>query len=156
MKRLSWKYMAGLIDGEGCIDMQATTDKRDDQYYARPRLRISMVGEPGRYVIDLLKTNFGGSLEINDRGNPNWQTVYTWSLYGKQLRAYLQNIVTHLVIKKEQAKFAIWWTDNFLGKHVAIEVRRLATDELKAMKRDPQRLNEWAVRKLTDAIVQPA
>jgi hypothetical protein len=80
-----------------------------------------------------------------------WAPAYTWMLTGKtHLRSALQNLRNHLILKKEQAAFALWWIDNIGGKHVAEEVRRFGTAELKAMKKDPQRLNERAVLEITE------
>jgi intein/homing endonuclease len=58
MKRLSWKYLAGLIDGEGCIDI--TVSKRNGQYYIQPRVRITMtiVAEE---LMDNICNNFAGN-----------------------------------------------------------------------------------------------
>lgn len=146
MKRLSWKYMAGLIDGEGCIDMQGGNDNRDNGYYIRPRLRVTLTGFPGQQLITMMKDNFGGHLEFKgNQGNDKWQPAFCWCLTSKPLRAFLQNVFNHLFLKKEQAKFAIWWTDNYGGKHVSEEMRRCAKEELKAMKRDPQRLSDQAI-----------
>lgn len=157
MKRLSWKYLAGLIDGEGCIDMQASTDKRDGTYYCRPRLRMSLSGEGGKNLLQDLSTNFGGHYDPPRRwpNNPSWQAPYTWSLTGSaHLRSVLQNLRNHLILKKEQAKFAIWWIDNIGGKHVTQEVRRFGTAELKAMKKDSQRLSERAVHQIQELMRQ--
>ncbi len=163
MKRYSWKYMAGLIDGEGCIDMQAHLDKRTNAFYCRPRLRLTLSGDFAKQLIEQFVANFGGCFNGQERKfeNQNWLPAYTWTLGGKtQLRKFLQNIVNHLVIKKEQAKFCIWWLDNIGGRHVAEKVRRLGIAELKAMKRDPHRLSERAVQKikilLADATVESA
>jgi len=157
MKRPSWKYMAGLVDGEGCIDMQGSTDKRDGTYYCRPRLRMTLSGKPGEILVPVFIANFGGTWDGKKErvwDNPNWLIPYAWCLTGKQhLRPFLQNIVNHLVIKKEQARFAIWWIDNMWGKHAYNEVKRFGTDEFKAMKKDPHRLSERAVleiKKLQD------
>jgi hypothetical protein len=159
MKRLSWKYIAGLVDGEGCLDVQIT-HHRDypGRPYIRPRVRIALAA-PSKFLLDILQANHGGSVWEAKRSskNPVWQSAYYWALHGKQARPFLQNIVNHLEIKKEQAKLLLWMIDNVMGKHVAQELREHLLDELKAMKRDPQRLSEAAVRKaqaiLTDAIV---
>ena len=147
MKRLSWKYLAGLIDGEGCIDMQGSTDKRDGTYYCRPRLRMTLSGEGGKNLLEMLSANFGGHFDPTRtfEANASWQPAYLWSLTGSShLRSVLQNLRNHMILKKEQAKFAIWWIDNIGGKQVSEEVRRFGTAELKAMKKDPQRLSEKA------------
>lgn len=147
MKRLSWKYMAGLVDGEGCIDMQWHVGKRDGILYCTPRLRITLTGELGKSLLWIAKENFGGSYGMKTRTiqNPNWADAWYWGIHGKHLRAFLQNIVAHLYIKKEQALFVIWWLDNMIGRHIPEDIRKNAIAELKAMKRDPQRLSERAV-----------
>ena len=151
MKRLSWKYMAGLIDGEGCIDMQATRHKRDGMLYVRPRLRITQSGPAGEILIAILKENYGGSIEHVARKfqNPAWQDAFTWYAIGKSdIRPVLQNVINHLISKKEQARLALWWLDHVGGKVVSQEARMTARDELKAMKLDPQRLSERAEKVL--------
>ena len=158
MKRLSWKYIAGFVDGEGCLDMQLVKDPRTKNVgsrnglytYVRPRLRIAQA-KSSKFVLEMCKENFGGNMFLRTRSaNPNWQDAYCWTTEGKRLRPFLQNITKHLIIKKEQAKFCIWIIDNVLGKHVKNEVRELLRDEMKAMKRDPQRLSESAVRKVKE------
>lgn len=152
MKRLSWKYLAGLIDGEGCIDMQTRKVIKDgvEELYCRPRLRLTLAGIAGEMVLPMLSDNFGGHFDKTRKENTKWLPAYTWALTGKtHLRSVLQNLANHLIIKKEQAKFAISWLDLIGGKHVTDEVRRFACDELKAMKKDPQRLNERAMQNIT-------
>lgn len=147
MKRLSWKYVAGLIDGEGCIDLQYSYNKNyPGRPYIRPRCRISM-SEPAKFLLDNFHANFGGDHHILKRSfrNPNWANAYCWGLHGKKLRPFLQNIVNHLILKKEQARLAIWLIDNVMGKHVNNELRELLKYEMKAMKSDSHRLSETAV-----------
>lgn len=150
MKRLSWKYVAGLIDGEGCIDLQLIYHKDyPGQPYIRPRLRVTMA-ESAKPVLDIFNTNFGGGLNKRPRkfDNPNWQDAWEWGLTGKSIRPVLQNLVNHLIIKKEQARLLIWMIDHLMGKHVPDRVRERLQEEMKAMKRDPHRLSEAAVIEL--------
>jgi len=56
MKRLSWKYIAGLVDGEGCLDVQVTRG-----IYVRPRLRICLA-DNCKFILDILHANHGGAL----------------------------------------------------------------------------------------------
>lgn len=160
MKRLSWKYIAGLVDGEGCIDFQCHVDQRNKEpkLYIVPRLRIAMT-IVAREILDILKTNHGGNIWEAKRNNmnPKWTPACYWQLQGKQLRPFLQNIVNHLWIKKEQAKLCIWWIDRCMGRQFnklnQVEfIRQCARDELKAMKADPHRLSGRAVTVLTKLI----
>ncbi len=157
MKRLSWKYIAGLVDGEGCIDFQCHTDPRNKEprLYIVPRLRVAMT-EPARELLDQLKLDCGGNVWIKNRHleNPNWLPAYYWQIQGKQLRPLLQNIVNHLWIKQEQARLCIWWIDRCMGRRFdklgnLESIRQCARDELKAMKLDPHRLSGKAIQAMT-------
>jgi len=151
MKRLSWKYIAGLVDGEGCIDAALFRDKRFEHLplYIRPRIRITMVA-CSYYILEMLKTNHGGTLDERVSTNPKWQSSWTWALEGSKLRPFLQNIAKHLYLKKEQALLAIWIQDHLRkkGMQFAELPKQCASEEMKAMKTDPQRLSEAAIRKI--------
>jgi hypothetical protein len=159
MKRISWKYMAGLVDGEGCIDLQWHRKKDyPDSVYARPRLRLTLVGDDGKKLLENCAANFGGTVGCKSANHPVWQDAHTWSLCQQtHLRAFLQNITNHLTLKQEQARFTIYWLDRGCGKGLGEDAKRFAVDVLKAMKRDPQRLSERAamdIEAMAEATVQ--
>ena len=139
MKRVSWKYLAGLIDGEGCIDVQVTRG-----VYVRPRLRLGMASNT-LALLGLIQNSLGGHIEHRESKNPNWQDAVTlsWSGY-RQACPILRNVVNHLFLKREQARFCLWLETNIKGKQVSTEVRDAIREELKLMKRDPHRLSEKA------------
>ena len=148
MKRLSWKYIAGLIDGEGCLDVQVTNG-----VYVRPRVRIAMA-DTAEFVLQMLQVNHGGYLCKRESTNPNWQSSTSWELTGySKACPFLRNIVNHLYIKQEQAKFLLWMENNLKGQRISSEVRTIIRNELKAMKRDPHRLSDLAQKNICDAIV---
>ena len=139
MKRYSWKYIAGLIDGEGCLDVQITNG-----IYVRPRVRIGMAN-CARFVLENLQTNFGGILTDRQSNNANWQDSTTWELVGySKVCPFLRNFSNHLTIKQQQARFLLSMENTVKGKQVADPARQFIRDELKAMKRDPHRLSEKA------------
>lgn len=143
MKRLPWKYLAGLIDGEGCIDVQISPGG-----HIRPRLRIGMAAN-AEFLIDMMQNSLGGHTHRRVSKNPNWQDAITldWSGY-KASCMVLRNIVNHLFLKKEQARFCLWMETNIKGKQVSAEARDAIRDELKLMKRDPHRLSEKAQERI--------
>lgn len=147
MKRIPWKYLAGLIDGEGCIDVQVT-----NQVYVRPRLRIAMTDVATELLKDC-QANFGGHICYRESNNPNWNNALSWELSGySQACPILRNIVNHLTIKKEQARFALWMERAVKGKLVSTEVRDTIRQELKLMKRDPHRLSEEAQKNVIELL----
>jgi hypothetical protein len=147
MKRVSWKYLAGLVDGEGCIDLATT--KVNEQFYIQPRLRIGMTVSSG-FLLEMCQQNFGGHMEkVRESKNDAWQSSQTWALSGyKKACPILRNIVNHLILKKEQARLCLWMETNIKGKQVSTEVRDAIREELKLMKRDPHRLSEKAQERI--------
>lgn len=153
MKRLSWKYIAGLVDGEGCIDARFYKNKKmNNSITITPRIRITLA-EGSKFVLEMLKVNHGGWLHFRDSGSSKWQNSYTWQLQGPKIRPFLQNIVNHMYLKKEQARLAIWIQDKLCQRSMRFpeKVKQLASDEMKAMKTDPQRLSETAIRRITSS-----
>lgn len=152
MKRLPWKYLAGFIDGEGCIDVQVTKIKGYDTVYIRPRLRISQANY-GKYLLDMMQNSLGGHICQRNFDNPKWNDASSleWSGY-KPACKVLRNIVNHLFLKKEQARFCLWMEKEIKGKQVSTEVRDAIREELKLMKRDPHRLSEKAQDRILEML----
>ena len=146
MKRYSWKYLAGLVDGEGCIDVQLTSVS--DKVYIRPRLRVAM-SNVALQLLQEIQANHGGSLCRRQHENPVWNDATSWEAAGYKIACkFLRNIVNHLVLKKEQARFCLWMEEHIKGKHVSTQVRDAIREELKLMKRDPHRLSEKAQERI--------
>lgn len=148
MKRLPWKYLAGFIDGEGCIDVQATKIKGRDTIYIRPRLRISQA-ILGKYLLEMMQNSLGGHMCHRESTNPNWSDAVSLEWVGyKQACPVLRNVVNNLFLKKEQARFCLWMEQNIKGQQVSTQVRDAVREELKLMKRDPHRLSEKAQERI--------
>jgi hypothetical protein len=151
----SWDYVAGLFDGEGCIDTQRmyTKGAHGEQLYVRPRLRIclSIVGEN---LLKSLRAQFGGHLSYRKPQSEKQQASVSWELLSEDdMRKFLVPFSAKLVLKREQANLALWWLDNLKGrqKHLHGDVdaaRHAFAEELRAMKRDPQRLSERAEQRI--------
>ncbi len=142
MKKLSWKYLAGLIDGEGCIDLAVT--KVNDQYYIQPRVRIGMSVVAESLILNL-HNNYGGHLTRRESKNSDWSDSVTWALVGyKNANPFLRNITNHLILKKEQARFCLWMERNLKGKRLSQEAIKAVKKELSLMKHDSHRLSEKA------------
>ena len=147
MKRLPTKYLAGLIDGEGCIDLNISYGK-----YIRPRVRIALA-EPSKFVLDMIQNTYGGHLYKREVTNPDWQNSYSWELAGYgQVCCFLRNIKNFLYIKRQQAEFVLELENLVRGKVLGDEPKRIAREELKLMKKDPHRLSEKAVERILQVL----
>ena len=161
--KISPEYLAGFFDGEGCIDVQRMYPKVSGRkvFYCRPRVRLALA-QSGAYLLEGLRDRFGGHLTNRTAINPNQQSSVAWELLNREeMQAILQIMLPHLFLKREQAKLALWWVDNLAGKRAKngetarLEaVRKLFAEELKLMKRDPQRLSEAAVHRINELMRQ--
>ena len=146
MKRVSWKYLAGLIDGEGCIDLATT--KVNEQFYIQPRLRIGMA-DSALFLLEMNQLNFGGHLSSRESKNDKWQSSTTWALSGyKATCPVLRNVVNHLILKKEQARLCLWMETNLKGTRLEQDTLNAVREEFTLMKRDPHRLSEKAQERM--------
>lgn len=153
MKRISVKYLAGLIDGEGCIDWQRGWRDNGTRLYIRPRLRITLT-EPGFDLLENLHANFKGNIEIRKRSlkNPNWMEARNWVVAGSRAVMVLNQVKNSLIIKKEQAKLAIAWERYIKGERVSQETIDILVEEMKLMKKDPHRLSEKAMIRTNESL----
>jgi LAGLIDADG endonuclease len=151
-------YLAGLFDGEGCIDVQvmypqAPTAK--GRLYVRPRVRLCMA-DSARPLMELIHHVFGGHIVSRKSTMKNQQS--SWSLEwlsNDAIRELLLTILPHLILKREQAKLALWWLDTASGRQSKQsefpgmeKARHAFKNEMQAMKRDPQRLSERAAEEI--------
>lgn len=100
---LSAAYIAGFFDGEGCIGIY----KNGKQSH---HLRIQLVQNKSAKVTEafiLLQAHFGGSFKGHN--SPNGRQRYNWQLNSDKAVAFLQMILPHLIIKRQQAEFALAW-----------------------------------------------
>ncbi len=95
MSKLTAAYVAGLIDGEGCLEIQ----KEDSKYQAR--IRVVMTDE---IMIRWLKESFGGYFEKREFDNDNWKDAYGWTIKNNiMVKPFIEKIYPYLRLKKKQA-----------------------------------------------------
>lgn len=147
MKRLPTKYLAGLIDGEGCIDINVSYGK-----YIRPRIRIALA-EPSKFILDMIQNTYGGHIYKREVNNSSWSNSYSWELcsYGN-VCMFLRNIASQLYIKRQQAEFILKLEHLIRGKTLSREALQVVKEELKLMKKDPHRLSDKAVERLLQVL----
>lgn len=146
-------YLAGLFDGEGCIDLQRVYSKPpyENKLYVRPRVRMCM-SDNVLFLAAQLQAEFGGHIgrrkSQNARQQSSW--VLEW-LNRDDIIAILERMLPYLVLKKGQAKLALWWLENGSGRgnqsgvpNIA-QARQLLVDEMKALKQDPLRSAEVSI-----------
>lgn len=91
-------YMAGLLDGEGCLLVEVNdTDRKRPSYY--PRVTIT---QKDKRLLLWVQRNFGGKILEN-----RYTYVWQWHCPISGLIPLLQSVLPYLTIKKEQASLMI-------------------------------------------------
>ena len=94
-------YVAGLIDGEGCIHLDVTRGM-----YYRARVSVGMT-EPALGLLKELQQEWGGTLYQQRKQTQRWAAAWTWHLTGDPAGVLLRAIQPHLRLKAEQARLAL-------------------------------------------------
>ena len=95
-------YAAGLIDGEGCISI--TPHNKERIFYARVDVGMGLKGLPS---LERLKDKIRGQHFGTGRASEQGEKARAWRIYGKPLEAFLIAILPHLLLKREQAEYAL-------------------------------------------------
>ena len=89
-------YVAGFIDGEGCISFT-----RNKSGCLLPRIIITNTNQA---ILETFHKKFGGSLRVRTlKDKPHWKPMWSWSLANRQAITLLSKIVSKLRIKQNQA-----------------------------------------------------
>ena len=109
-------YVAGFLDGEGCIQLVKTTQTIS--------VEISQASRP---VLDNICELTGiGGVYLKKKYNPEHKQMYHWVATGITAIEFLENIIEKLIVKKEQALLVI------ANKHLFQRHRKKLSDETKA------------------------
>jgi len=98
MRKTDLAYVAGLIDGEGCIGAQLHKSKDCSMIFIK-------VGMADRECVEFLQFLFGGKIYQEKIKRKN--TIYVWALYGMKAWEILKEIKPYLILKRSRAEIAI-------------------------------------------------
>lgn len=94
-----YAYLAGIIDGEGCLTIGAGRKGNVTNYNA-----VVVVASTSEKLIKWLQTHFGGNYYKSGRANEKWKQAYIWRFLRKaDIEKLLLAILPYLIIKREQA-----------------------------------------------------
>ena len=91
LTELAWA--GGIVDGEGCIQINGASVAVDVQ-------------STSRALIEKLHSILGGKCSVESRKTVYNRTVFRWRIYGKPAVEILQRVMPYLTEKKEQADLA--------------------------------------------------
>ena len=94
-------YVAGLLDGEGCLTIGTKIDKGKTYYTIRVLIQMSEKAGP---LLEELQNRLGGGLHLRkERAKTNQVRCMAWGIYGEKAISLLQLLLPFLAIKKPQA-----------------------------------------------------
>jgi hypothetical protein len=97
--KAKYSYLAGIIDGEGCLTIGAGRKGTVTNYNS-----VIMVVNTSEKLIKWLVHNFGGNYYKSGRSVPNSKPAFIWRfLKHKDIELLLLAILPYLIIKREQA-----------------------------------------------------
>jgi hypothetical protein len=107
-------YLAGIIDGEGCILMNREKGKKGDYIYrvfvtiANTSMKLHEWLEeklPGRGYV---RQAYPGEKRSPTSHPERWKTSYNWTISGSRVAiVLLREIAPYLIIKREQAELLV-------------------------------------------------
>ena len=98
-------YLAGIIDGEGCISV--SKNPRNGRNYYRLILDITTTSNE---LNQWLEDKFGGIVRTTYARNKNRTDMQGWTVSGNQCQDILRLTLPYLIIKKHQAELALLMT----------------------------------------------
>jgi hypothetical protein len=104
LKSETLAYIAGLVDGEGCVTLYGTGDKRAVHRMAcfAPKLVIEMTDHD--LIVWLREQTGVGSIHRHVPKNLRAKIRYRWQVKGQQAVTLLRHLIPWLRLKKQHAE----------------------------------------------------
>lgn len=118
MDKDKWSYLAGVVEGEGCIGVYAEARRAP-----RGCLDVVQAGERGHAWLQYLCKRYNvGKVYRHERAHGNSRTSYRWQIRRQdELKEVLTAIQPYLLLKMTQAIVMLDWLNGDLDGHAAIQ-----------------------------------
>lgn len=104
MKKTDIAYMAGIVDGEGCIGIHKSGKKPNGNPNYFLRVTIGICNE---YIPNLFRFNFGGRLDFYPSKHMNWSPQWRWTVSHEQAANCLRILLPYLRLKRQEAELGL-------------------------------------------------
>lgn len=109
-------YLAGLIDGEGCVHLT------DDGKYANISISVSMTA---RDPVELLCKVFGGNITFREGRQANHRDQFRWTAAAQaDVYRILLSLQGKVIVKAEQVKYGLLFIETVIGKPIDVTLNR--------------------------------
>ena len=99
-------YIAGIIDGEGCITITRRKIRRlkTDNWYYEPQVIIS---NTNKELLRFCAECYGGWITKLRKCKSNHSIAYQWKVTGNEMRSLLDAVNPYLIVKRKQANIVL-------------------------------------------------
>lgn len=104
MTQVELGWIAGIIDGEGCISVKGRGNRGNRVTHSSLSVTVVSVD---KIIVKKLKQIIGGNYIFKKHVQENRKDFYRWEITCKSAWQMLEQIVSFLTCKKERAKIAI-------------------------------------------------
>ncbi len=96
-------YIAGIIDGEGCITVTRREIKRlkTGNWYYEPQVIVS---NTYKGLLGFCVEYYGGWIATLRGCKKGYKEIYHWKVTGDEMKVLIKDVLPYLIIKREQAK----------------------------------------------------
>lgn len=94
-------YLAGIIDGEGCITITRRKVRRvkTNNWFYEPQI---IIANSCKTMLDFCAGYYGGWIAILKKRKGH-TTAYQWKATGDEMRAILKDVLPYLIVRRKQA-----------------------------------------------------
>lgn len=93
-------YVAGLIDGEGCLRIHRQSKAQTSTFTPVVQMNMSI---KARIIRDQMLQMFGGNIYEIKAPNQKWSEQWQWRINGDAASDFVRMIYPYLMLKKQQA-----------------------------------------------------
>ena len=99
--RITRRYLAGLLDGEGYVSIKPAYYKGRSIH--SPVIKMALT-EKSAFILFEIKKLLGGHIYRREYSNPNYNAAYCWDVHNFDgVKKVLDYVRPYLILKKEQA-----------------------------------------------------
>ncbi len=104
MTKQKYSYLAGIIDGEGCLIISRSDRGNYKNYYGRIHVKNT-----DKRLMKWLVDHFGGNIHLHPPKSDKHAIAYSWYFSGnaKSKEIFLLALMPYLIVKREQAKILV-------------------------------------------------
>ena len=109
MKNTHRAYIAGLVDGEGCI----TIAKRKNGHHKEGKGRswyyspIVTIANTDKRMVDFVVNCYKGWITKPKPQKSHYKQLYAWFIGGDRMKEFLKDILPYLIVKRKQAEIVL-------------------------------------------------